>query len=93
MVEREELTERMKVRKELTDLLDQLGIDSFGLNTEDQVLTIHYKEDFDDFYPRLGAEPMVHEQRYGSPYHHGKIAFFDYKGWEVQGRITRYKTT
>lgn len=79
------------VRKELTDLLTKCEITNFRLNATDKVLTIDYKEDFDALFPRLDADPQVNTPGYGTPYHFGKIAFFDYKGWRVQGWITKHK--
>ncbi len=48
-------------------------------------------EDFDAFYPMLNADPQVNEPGYGTPYHFGKVAFFEYKDWRVQGAITVHK--
>ncbi|MBU0470980.1 MAG: hypothetical protein KKA62_01380 [Nanoarchaeota archaeon] len=82
---------KIDVRKELTTLLDECGIEDFELNASDQVLIIKYKEDFDRFFPKLGADPQVHKPGYGTPYHFGKVAFFDYEGWQVKGWITIHK--
>ena len=84
----------LKTRKELINLLDELNIEDFAINTEERKLRIHYKEDFDVFFPRLNLNvpPNVLNDRHKIlPYGATHFAFFDYKGWHIEGNIATYK--
>ena len=81
-----------ETRTELINILDECDIQAFELNTSSRTLHIKYKEDFDNFYPKLSANPKVNTPEYGTPYHFGKVAFFYYNGWRVQGGITVTKS-
>ena len=78
----------MSKTEELTDLLSQLEVREYMINTREKRLYLFYKEDFDALYKMMGAEPKICCQRYGSPSHHGKIAFYKYGDWRIEGCVS-----
>ncbi|MFH1503372.1 MAG: hypothetical protein ABIE36_01825 [Candidatus Diapherotrites archaeon] len=81
-----------KTRKELISLLDELNIVDFTINTEEKQLSIHYKEDFDIFFPKLNAKPEVLRDRDKIlPYGATHFASFDYNTWHIKGNILQHK--
>ncbi len=85
-------SQNIKIRKELIDLLDELNIENFTLNTEERKLVIHYKEDFDLFFPKLNAHPeCFRDSAKILPYTATHYAFFEYKEWDIRGNIINNK--
>ena len=85
-------SQNINTRKELIDLLDKLNIENFTLNTEERKLAIHYKEDFDLFFPKLNASPeCFRDSAKILPYTATHYAFFKYKGWDIGGNIIKNK--
>ena len=83
----------MSKSEELTDLLNELNVEDYMLNTREKRLYIFYKEDFDSLYKRMGAQPKICCQRYGGPSHFGKIAFYKYGRWRIEGCVSVPKPT
>ncbi len=82
---------RKRTIEELTNLLKECKIDEYVLDTQERILEIKYKEDFETFFPKLNAEPMIEKNDYCGMYPFGLSAFFLYNGWTISGRITNYK--
>jgi hypothetical protein len=85
--------QNIKIRRELIDLLDELNIENFTLNTEEKKLIIYYKEDFDIFFPKLNACPeCFRDSAKVLPYTATHYTFFDYQGWDIRGNIVNNKS-
>jgi hypothetical protein len=81
-----------KTRKELINLLDNLNIEDFMINTKEKQLLIYYKEDFDNFFSKLNANPRVLDDKDKTlPYGATHFASFEYHDWFIKGNILANK--
>ncbi|MDP1695746.1 MAG: hypothetical protein Q8L29_02435 [archaeon] len=75
MAEREDES----VLEELTAFLVECDIEDYHLDVNGERISVAYREDFDALCLRAKAKPVKDKD--------GCYAFFNYRGWNVSGRI------